>query len=347
MNWYKYRVVNVTGRGMQDQTVMPLELGGVLTPTGAYKSGAYFVQEVDLIPRLEDSIGYLLLATLGNVSSISGKKYNDNGWVTNVGAYGHLFRFDQSDQANIPWLAARLRMPGSATDGSEVEGEVGYDCKVSGIRLNIPGAGMITGRFGVQGREFERPIASDVNAWAYANAFEDSTSIAHSGKGSLYIGSTIPKITGLTIDIVNSLTRPQDEFIVGSFFPDDVQVLSRSMRMRASVKWENPDLWNQIYYGAADGTQWTNLPFFSATSGAQKGFYFEAQSPANIPATSVPYALRVMADNVVLSCDPTSLRLRPGSIIEYLINIDVLDPATGMQYVEVALDNAQTDYSWS
>lgn len=345
LNWRKYRVVTITGRGMQDQAVMPLELGGVLTPTGGYKSGAYFVQEVDLIPRLEDSLGYLLYGTLGSVSSVGGSKYGAAGWSTNSGATGHLFRFN-TDQAQLPWLAARLRMPGAATDGSQVQGEVGYDAKVSGLRLNIPGAGMLTGRFGVQGRAFYRPVAADTNAWTYANSFEDSKSIGHSGRGSLNILSNVPKVTGCTIDIINSLTRPQDEFVVGSFFPDDVAVLSRSVRIRASVKWENPDLWNQIYYGAAAGTDWTSLPYFQATSGASRGFFFEAKSPDNMPSTSVPYALRVMCDNVMLSCDPTSLRLRPGSIIEYMLNVDALDPAAGLDYVQVALDN-KTNYSWT
>lgn len=346
LNWRKYRVITVTGRGMQDQAVMPMELSGVLVPTGGYKSGAYYVQEVDLIPRLEDSLGYLLYATLGSVSTIAGQKYTDTGWATLTGATGHLFRF-ASDQTQLPWLATRLRMPGSAADGSQVQGEVGYDCKASGLRLNVPGAGMITARFGVQGRAFYRPVAASVNAWTYENEFEDSNSIAHAGRGSLYIGSNTPKITGLTIDIINGLTRPQDEFIVGSFFPDDVAVLARSVRLRAAVKWENPDLWNLIYFGGTNGTDWTSLPYFVETAGAVKAFFFEAKSPDNMPATSVPYAIRVMANNVMLSCDPTSLRLRPGGIIEYMLNIDALDPDAGLDYIQIALDNKVTNYSWT
>ena len=343
--WYRFRAANVTGGGMQDQTTLPLELGGVLTPTGGYKSGAYFMQEVDLIPRLEDTLGYLLYATLGNVSSISGQKYGAAGWSANAGAYGHLFRFNPTDQASIPWFATRLRVPGVSS--GEVFGEVGMDCKASGLRLNIPGAGLITGRFGAQGRKFIHPAASDVNAWTYENNFERSRSIAHSGEGSLTIGSTIPKVTGLTIDFVNTLTRPQDEFIVGDFFPDDVAVLTRSVRMRAAMKWENSAIWRQLFNGGASETEWSTLPYFSETAGAVRGFYFEAKSPDVMPSLTEKYVVRVMANNVMMSVDPGSLRLRPGGIIEYMVNIDVLDPEEGEDYIQIALDNLVTGYTWS
>lgn len=345
MDWYKYRVVTITGRGMQDQALMPLELSGILTPTGGYKMGAYFVQEVDIIPRLEDDIGWLLYATLGNVSSVQNAKYTNAGWVTNTGAYGHYFRMNPTDQADIPYLAARIKVPGP-TGASADSGEVGYDCRASGLRLNIPGAGMITGRFGVQGRAYiNAPTHAEVNAWTYVNAFEDSTSIAHSGTGSINIGTHTPKITGLVLDIINNLSRPQDEMIVGSFNPDDVIVLSRSARLRATVKWENATLWNALYYGGAN-QDWTNLPEFQVTSGSTRAFYFEANSPDNMPSLSVPYSLRIIANNVMLSCDPTSLRFRPGSILEYMINIDILDPASPYDYIAVALDNKATAYTW-
>lgn len=332
---------------MQDQSVLPLELGGPLTPWGGYKSGAYFVQEVDLIPRLEDTLGLLLYATLGNVSSVSAKKYTPAGWVTNTGAKGHLFRFNPTDHADIPWLSARLLVPGVTT--SDNRGILGYDCKASGMRLNIPGAGLMTARFGVQGRVPQLPDMATVNAWTWTNSFEGTDSLAMSGKGALSIASTTPKITGLTIDIINTLTSPRDESIVGSFFPDDVQVLTRSVRMRASMKWENSDLWSLLYNGATTGADWSSLPYFAQTVGSTKGFYFEAQSPTVISGLLVPYAIRVMADNVMLSCDPNSLRLRAGGIIEFMVNIDVLqpDPAASLDYIQIALDNGVSSYAWS
>lgn len=200
-SWYRYRVARVTGGPMQDQQTLPLELSGVLVPTGGFKSGAYWAQEVDLIPRLEDSIGWLLLAVTGSVSSVAGQKYGPSGWTTFTGADGHVFRFNPTDHTDMKWLATRMRVPG--VNSGSVHGEVAQDCRASGLRLNVPGAGLITGTFGVQGRKYSFPDATAVNAWTYANQFESSASIAHAGTGSLSVGSTIPKITGLTLSLIH------------------------------------------------------------------------------------------------------------------------------------------------
>lgn len=344
LDWYRYRVPTVTGGGMQDQATLPLELGGIITPTGGYKSGAYFVQEVDIIPRLENTFGWLLLATLGNVSSITGQKFGASGWATNTGATGHLFTFKPTDSAYLPWLSARMKVPGATSD--QIRGILGYDLKASGFRFNVPGAGLITGRFGVQGRVPMMPNNTNTLAWQWENNFEGSDTIAHAGKGNLTIGSSTPKVTGLTVDFVNSLSSPQDEFIVGSFYPDDVVALTRAVRMRASMKWEDSTVWSLLMNGGATTEEWSSLPYFSETLGGTRGFYFEAQSPSNIPSTNIPYAIRVMADNVMMSYDPNSLRLRAGGIIEYVVNIDVLQPDDPAQpYVMVALDNAVTSYT--
>jgi hypothetical protein len=189
------------------------------------------------------------------------------------------------------------------------------------------------------------PNNTNTLGWTWANQFEGSDTIAHAGLGSMTIGSTVPKVTGLTMDIVNTLSSPRDEFVVGDFFPDDVAVLTRAVRMRASMKWENSDIWSLLMNGSATAETWSALPYFSETAGSVRGFFFEAQSPATIPATSVSYALRVMADNVMMSYDPNSLRLRAGGLIEYVVNLDVLQPDdSALPYVQVALDNAVSGY---
>lgn len=101
-NWYRFRVPTLMGFGNQIQQVLPLEMGGVIVPTGAFKSGAFAAGQVDIIPRLENTIGYLLLGALGNVSSVTGARYTASGWQPQAGVNGHLFRFNPSDSAEIP-----------------------------------------------------------------------------------------------------------------------------------------------------------------------------------------------------------------------------------------------------
>lgn len=336
-SWIPYRVPSLTGGPMQNQATLPLETGGPLTPNGGYKAGAWYEQEVDIIPRLEADLGYLLYAATGDVTSISGQKYTNSGWATLTGGVGHLFRFNRTDHTDIPLLAVRYLIPG-APGADKNHGEYGYDGRATGLRLTIPGAGLITGRFGYLGRVPQSAGDTETDAWVDAHAAEGSTSQAHAGKGSINIGSTVPHLTGLTIDLLNNLDRA---FIVGSFFLDEPGVLTRAVRMRASMRWQDPDVWNAVYYGGAEGA-WTNLPYFSQTAGSVRGFFFEAQSADNMPSTSVPYALRVMADNVMISCDPNSLRIQAGGVIEYVINIDVLQPegaAADVDYLQIALDN--------
>jgi hypothetical protein len=318
---------------MQNQATLPLETGGPLTPNAGYKAGAWYEQEVDIIPRLEGDAGYLFYSTLGNVSSVSAMKYGAAGWTTNTGAVGHLFRFNPADHANIPYLAARYKIPGTNNND---HGEYGYDGRMTGMRLTIPGAGLITGRFGYLGRVPKSAGHAEVQAWTYAHDSEGSVSQAHSGKGSLSIGSSQPHLTGLTIDILNNLDRA---FIVGSFFMDTPTVLTRACRMRASMRWTDPDVFNSIFYGGAEG-EWVNNPYFSDTLGAVRGFYFEAQSADDMPGLSVPYALRIMADHVMISADQNSMRFQAGGIVEYVVNIDVLQPIdTNLDYLQIALDN--------
>lgn len=343
--WRKFRVPSITGGGMQNQANLPLELGGTLVPTGAYKAGAFLRQAIDIIPRLENTLGYLLYATMGAVSSVDASRYTASGWVAQAGIKGHLFRFP-TDNANLPWLATRVSIP-TSTSG-EPFGEVGWDCRIQGLSLDIPGAGLITGSIGITGRKFTHPDHGDVSAWAYDNAFEDASSIAHAGKGSLKIGSTIPKITALRLQINNNIADPQRMMIVGSYFPDDLPVLSRDISMRATVRWTDSTLWRQIFDGGAAGNNFDPLPYFSESVGNVKGFYFEAQSPDVITGTSQPYAIRIMANNVVMSYEPGSMRLRGGDIIEFGLNIDVQEAGGGTQdYIQIALDNGQASYAWT
>jgi hypothetical protein len=346
-NWRQFRAPSITGGTMQGQGVLPPETGGPMTPSGAYKTGASGALEADIIVRLKGEIGYLLEAALGNVSSVADSKYTASGWQSNTaGTYGHLFRFSPSGQADVPWLAVRKFVPGLTS--SENFGEGFYDAKLSTLRLNIPASNIMTARVGFQGRIPFFPSATDVNNWTYANTLEGgSGSLAHTGQAGsgvgLRIGSTIPKIEALTVDITNTILTPQ---IVGTPYPDDVVVVSRAVTMQASVLWENPTLWRKIYGGGASGTSWNIKPYIEETLSNVRAFAFEAVSPDYITG-STPYVLRVMADNVVMQMDPTSMRLVPGDLIRFNVGIQVLQPENpAHDYIILSLDNAVSSYSW-
>jgi len=344
-NWHRFKTTSLSGFENQIQQVMPDEMGGGIVPTGAYKSAAMIQGEVSLIPRLENTIGYLLYAAIGTVTTVSGKRWTASGWVNAPGIHGHLFRFNPNDHASIPWFAARRDIPG--TTSGENFGSVGWDVKVQGLSLNIPASSLIGANVSFMGRQFKGQTPAQVNAWTYANAFEDARSVAHSGgagdgSGMLVEGAN-PKITNLSIELINELSQ---ELIVGSYFLDDITVLRRLLTARATYKWQNATLFNKLFNGGGSNTEWDILPYIIDTIGNQKAFFFEAQSANNIPNTSSPYAIRIMGNKVGLQLDRGTIPEQAGELIEFSVGINFYD-ADSNDYIEIALDNNVASYAWS
>lgn len=344
-NWYRFRTPSISGGGTQMQQMMPLEMGGPLVPSGVYKSGAAYASEVELVPRLENSLGYLLYAALGQVTTITGKQWTASGGVTATGCNAHIFRFNPTEHAELPWLATRYMLPGDAA--ADRFGEVSYDSKVSGLQLNIPSMSIITARVGFQGRCFFFPDYTDVAAWSYANTLEDADTIAITGKGRMLFGADAPKLTNMTITLSNNLTSPQQEGIIGSYYADDITTLTRSINIRASVKWQNPQLWKQLMTGSASGVNWSALPFVKESAGNVKALEAVFEAPINITGASVPYTLRIMGSRAVMSLDRGTIQLRAGDLVQFNVNIDLLEPLPGEDYVQIVLENGVTSYTWS
>jgi hypothetical protein len=345
-NWYRFRTPSVSGGGTQMQQMMPLEMGGPLVPSGVYKSGAAYASEVELVPRLENTLGYLLYAALGNVTSITGVQWTASGAVAATAVNAHIFRFNPSDHSDLPWLATRYMLPGATA--ADRFGEVAYDAKVSGLQLNIPSMSIITARVGFQGRCFFFPNYTDVQSWTYANALEDADTIAVTGKGKMLFGTDAPKLTNMTVTLSNNLTSPQQEGIIGSYYADDITTLTRSINIRASVKWQNPQLWKQLMTGSTSGVNWSALPFVSESAGNVKALEAVFEAPIDIPgSSSKPYTLRIMASRAVMSLDRGTIQLRAGDLVQFNVNIDILEPLTGQDYVQIVLENAVTSYTWS
>lgn len=343
--WYRFRTPSISGGGTQMQQMMPLEMGGPLVPSGVYKSGAAYASEVELVPRLENTLGYLLYAALGQVTSITGNQWTASGAVAATGVNAHIFRFNPTEHADLPWLSTRYMLPGDAA--ADRFGEVSFDTKVSGLQLNIPSMSIVTARVGFQGRCFFFPAYTDVQGWTYANSLEDADTIAITGKGRMLFGGTGPKLTNMTVTLSNNLTSPQQEGIIGSYYADDITVLTRSINIRASVKWQNPQLWKQLMTGSTSGVDWSAMPFVAETAGNVKALEAVFEAPINIPGSSKPYTLRIMASRAVMSLDRGTIQLRAGDLVQFNVNIDILEPLPGQDYVQIVLENGATSYTWS
>lgn len=335
LTWYKVRSPRVSVGTIQDQQVFPLEIGGVLTPDGAFKQQYFFAGDADLVPRLENSLGILLKGAMGQASSVTGKNA-DGG--TSVGVNTHIFNYVAADNSSLPWMAVRRLIPGAIA--AQNSGETGFDCKVANVRITVPNIGKIVTRASFIGRDVE---LDDGSTWVWENAaFEDSSSTPDAGRGSFLIGGVEYPILGATIDLVNGLTNPRQEGIVGDFRPDTFTCLTRNAVIRIVYKYENDDLYRKLLTGTADGTDWNSLPFTQVSSAGGYAFDARFQSPGLIGVTEVPYELRIRANKVTWAVDGPPELAAGGFVTQSFVGT-VLQPSSG-NYLEMVMVNGQTSY---
>lgn len=217
--------------------------------------------------------------------------------------YAHLFTM-APNQALLGWLNLRKWIPGSLSNNAL--GETMLGCKITGARLTIPASGIVTARMEFQGR---KSVYTPNPGWDTDAGYWDSTHGDYEDTTSVPIGSAVGGfvqlptgvtaiVTSLIVNWANNVSTPEQEKIVGSPFPDDVVALSRAMSIQATIKWKDPDLFNQIYTGAAAGGSWVAKPFTS-------DFVATVLAPNDIPgaAAGVKYQLDVNADNVMWNCN--------------------------------------------
>lgn len=334
LDWYRVRTPRANFAPINNQQVAPPELGGPLVPDGAYKIGYLVAGDMDLIPRLENSLGYLLMATMGTASTIAGEDPDGNAVA---GVNTHIFRYDPDDNSTQPWLAIRRMIPG-VTAGERL-GEASFDCKVGMFRLTVPAAGKVAANVQFVGRDY---VHEDPATWTYANDLEEFSTTPDAGAGSFTIGGVEYPAIGASVDISSALSV-QQENIIGDFRLDDLIALSRPAQVRFVYKYENPDLYKQVMNGAVDADTWDANPFINDTVGATPAFEMRFDAPVNIGATNTKYSIRIRGNRVALQPDGP-LQLQAGGILTQNFIGTLLRPAAG-DYLQIVLVNDIASYA--
>lgn len=328
LSWVRMRAVEVSYGEMQMQDVLPLEVGGNITPTGAYKQGIAVGGGATVMPRLEGSIGHLLLAALGSSTT-----------VVNNGVGVHTFTFGQNE-IDIPWLAVRRMIPGR--DSVFGHGVIGMDNKLNMLRTTVQATAPIQMEAQFIGRV---PIASHhPEVWEGAS-FEDFESIPLACKGSFKLpeipgmpSRNLP-VTAVVVELANATTGPREEMIVGSYYLDDVVPLTRALTFTATYKWQDPALYNLLLTSSATGKDWNPQPFITQTTNGEPAIELIVESPYSIPGTSTPYSLRIIANKVFWQ-QQGNVVLRPGQIVMMQLVGTVLYDSGG--YCRFILTNGRT-----
>src|SRR3972149_6549586 len=66
--WYRHMAQDVNFGPVQDLRTFPLEVGGIITPTGGFKGGAFVGGGATLNPRMEGDVGWVFKGLMGNVA---------------------------------------------------------------------------------------------------------------------------------------------------------------------------------------------------------------------------------------------------------------------------------------
>jgi hypothetical protein len=318
--WYRHRAYDITFGPVQDERQFPLEVGGVIVPTGAFKAGAFVAGGARLTPRLEGDFGWLLHAAFGSASS---------GATAESGVYKHIFCFN-TDPELLPWMQVMKYIPGSV----EKLLEVGTDCKLAQLAFTIPQSGIVVAEPVFVGRI---PTWEEDPSLTGYGAFEGPESVPVSMKGSLMIDSVEMPVVGATVTIANNVTTPQQEMIIGSYNPDDFVPLSRALQIRFTYKWADPDFYQKVMTGAVGATDWSPAPFYGPAD-------ITVESPGNITGKNQPWSLRIVASKINWHADGPP-QLSGGNIIaqDY---VGTANDNDGGEYCRIEMVNTQANYTW-
>jgi len=286
-NWYKMKANNIRMGAVIAQDTPPPEIGGTNNPTGAYKKNAAFAGSFAAAPRLKEIFGLLLYGVSGSDT------VTDNGNST----FTHKFTQKAGDATFIPWMGFRAKIPGSTA--ADDRGEVGQDCKIAALELAFPQAGPVATNVTVQGLLPTQANASDIASWTDVNTvYENFDSVPMSMKGSVQLtgvaGLGAVKALGAKVSIINGLTTPQQEQIMGQYYGEDLTTRTRALQVELTIKHTDAALASFFFNGdpTAASAAFSEIMKYA-------GIVIDVKSPGDIDAgIPVPWELKITAAKI-------------------------------------------------
>jgi hypothetical protein len=297
-----------------------------------------------MLPRLEDTFGELLLAAFGAVAApVADPTYD--------AVYDHVFKY-AANPSYLPWMTAMRYIPKNNANLQDLV-EIVEDSMITTLAFTIPAPGLMMADMAVQGRvpsSAKEPNFGTLNGGYTFVTFEDGDSIPISCVGGVTVdGNPLPSV-GATITVMNGLTTPQQEYVIGSYYPDDFIPITRSLQVRLMHKIDDLDLYQKLLINKvgtsapAVSDDWSPAPFYAP-------LIIEAKSPVNIGTDTVspgrndtPYSIKFTAQKVYWQVRaPVPLTAGQFLVQEYIGT--VVEPAAG-DYATVTLRNARaTQYA--
>lgn len=331
-DFYRHKATLIDLGVNDDIRVGPMEIGSGPFPTFPYKAGFIVGGGVELQPRLESSLGWLLYAALGD--------HHVSGPVDS--AYSHTFTPLVADKSFVRWLSLRKYIPMKEGDPDTDIGELYTDCKPVGLSLTLPNDAPITARWDFLGRAFE--LVEDAStSWAWENEYEDWTSIpvgcelggAIAFTGGGLTGVELP-VVGARVTFANQNLDIRQEKVYGSPSLEDITILSRQITFDCTIKWNNPDLYKAILTGRFDGSAWSSKPMTGSLDVKMVG--------TGLVGVTQKYELGITAAEVMWQMNGP-IQLAGGQAIIMRFTGTALEPSVG-NYATFTLKNKIATYAW-
>lgn len=265
------------------------EIGGGAMPRDVVKVGISSGGTLDMIPR-PTIIGDLLLGAIGNVGSPT-----DNS----DGSYSHVFTLP-TDEFDAPYWTVR-----SAPGG--IWAEQLQDCRVAGLVFSFTGARFVEGAATFLGGLPTPNIG--MTGWSVPTYLD-------TGPQFLSPVSDIELPTGTPAKVLSGaiafgLQIPLDEqFIVGSYSPDDFAINQRTVNITLNLKVTDVDLYEKIMHDpAGSASAWTAQVF---KEGDIKLDLISPENAGTGTGGDTPYSVTfdfdTTDDNIVWTAAPIALR---------------------------------------
>jgi len=332
---YWHRAHNVDFGEIESREVLDPEVGGTILTTGVIKTGVHAGGGLDISPRLEGDIGWLFHAMMGSSATTADSP--------EAGMYHHEFTFDTTDESSIKWITAAKWQPGSSA--ADDTGLRVTDTRVAAMRLMLPARGRVRMRLDMVGIKPEGMADPATNAsWSSAFEEEDSIPITSKPAGGFELPQATPIYpSGCAIDFTNGLTDPvRQEAVIGSYYPDDLHVLTRAVIIRFPLKVSTYDKWTNAVFNTADAsgmstwTAWDPVTYSST-------WEVNVESPGNVSGLSSPYKMVVYAQEVEWVVDPIAMVGNQLLLLNFTGT--VVKPASGTAF-RIELENEQSSYTW-
>lgn len=252
-----YSLTDLSFSPIKNINVLPPETNRRAFPTGAYLTGMWGQGVVSMIPRLDNRFGWILLAALGEVSTVSDTTIahhlaGNNG--SDSGIHSHIFSFVDTHQFFTPWLTCYRLLPCVAEQ--EQVGEVYQDAHFRTFTINAAAVSPITVDLDIMARLHTGNYVFNVDpGWEEYAVFDDFDDFGvTSCEGWVQIAGVTYDATALTVTLTNNLMAPADSIIIGTYNPADFPVLGRTLDVTITFIVKDYDLYVSHFRGL-----WTDV----------------------------------------------------------------------------------------